>query len=64
MTPRILPTRNEAYGFFGTMQPAGADPMQSWTAASAMIAAETDGAPEAVATSSIADTAGTSPTTW
>ena len=48
MTPTILPTRNEAYGFFGTMQLAGADPMQSWTAASAMIAAETDASAEAV----------------
>ena len=44
----ILPTRNEAWGFFGTMRLAGADPMQSWTAASAMIAAETETAPEAV----------------
>ena len=48
MTTTILPTRNEAWGFFGTMQLAGADPMQSWTAASAMIAAETETAPEAV----------------
>ena len=29
MTTTILPTRNEAHGFFGTMQLAGADPMQS-----------------------------------
>ena len=48
MTMTILPTRNEAYGFFGTMRLAGADPMQSWNAASAMIAAETDASPEAV----------------
>ena len=48
MTTTILPTRNEAHGFFGTMQLAGADPMQSWTAASAMIAAETDDSAEAV----------------
>jgi hypothetical protein len=48
MTTTILPTRNEAHGFFGTMQLAGADPMQSWTAASAMIAAETDASPDAV----------------
>ena len=30
MTTMILPTRNEAWGFFGTMQLAGADPMQCW----------------------------------
>ena len=48
MTTTILPTRNEAWGFFGTMQLAGADPMQSWNAASAMIAAETDASAEAV----------------
>ena len=48
MATTILPTRNEAYGFFGTMRLAGADPMQSWTAASAMIAAETDASAEAV----------------
>jgi hypothetical protein len=48
MTTTILRSRNEAYGFFGTMQLAGADPMQSWTAASAMIVAETDTSAEAV----------------
>ena len=48
MTKTILPTRNEAHGFFGTMQLAGADPMQSWTAASVMIAAGTDASAEAV----------------
>ena len=48
MTTTILATRNEAWGFFGTMQLAGADPIQSWNAASAMIAAETDATPEAV----------------
>ena len=48
MTTTILPTRNEAYGFFGTMQLSGADPMQGWNAASAMIAAETDASAEAV----------------
>ena len=31
MTPTTLPTRNEAWGFFGTMQTAGADPMQAGT---------------------------------
>ena len=63
MTTTILPTRNEAYGFFGTMQLAGADPMQSWNAASAMIAAETDASPEAVRDFLDAATAATSPTT-
>jgi hypothetical protein len=48
MTTTILPTRNEAWGFWGTMQQAGADPMQSWHAASAMIAAETEASPQAV----------------
>ena len=48
MTTTILPTRNEAWGFFGTMQLAGADPMQSWNAASAMIAAATEASPEGV----------------
>jgi hypothetical protein len=48
MTTTILPTRNEAHGFFGTMQIAGTDQMQAWTAASAMIAAATDASPEGV----------------
>ena len=48
MTSTTLPSRNEAWGFFGTMQTAGADPMQAWNAASAMIAAETDASPEGV----------------
>jgi hypothetical protein len=48
MTTTILPTRNEAWGFFGTIQLGGADPMQSWNAASAMIAAETEASPEGV----------------
>jgi hypothetical protein len=48
MTSTILPTRNEAWGFFGTLSQAGADPMRGWAAASAAIAAETDAAPEAV----------------
>jgi hypothetical protein len=48
MTSTTLPTRNEAWGFFGTMQTAGADPMQAWNAASAMIAAATDASPEGV----------------
>ena len=48
MTTTILPSRNEAWGFFGTTQSAGADPMQAWNAASAMIAAATDASPEGV----------------
>ena len=48
MTSTILPTRNEAWGFFGTLSQAGADPMRGRAAASAAIAAETDAAPEAV----------------
>jgi hypothetical protein len=48
MSTTTLPTRNEAWGYFGTLQRAGADPMQSWTAASAMIAAETEASAEAV----------------
>jgi hypothetical protein len=48
MTTTILPTRNEAWGFFGIMKLAGTDPMQSWNAASAMIAAESEAAPEGI----------------
>jgi hypothetical protein len=40
--------RIKAWGFFGTMQTAGADPMQAWNAASAMIAAATGASPEGV----------------
>ena len=52
MTTTILPTRNEAWGFFGTMQTASERRRRrckSWNiAASAMIAAETDASPEGV----------------
>jgi hypothetical protein len=48
MTTTTLPTRNTDWGFFGTMQAAGANPMQAWNAASAMIAAATDASPEGV----------------
>jgi hypothetical protein len=48
MTTTILQTRNEAWGFFGTLAQAGADAQQGWTAASAMIACATDAAPEGV----------------
>ena len=44
----LLPTRNEAWGFVGTMQMAGADGMEAWNTTSAMIAAETGESPEAV----------------
>jgi hypothetical protein len=47
-TTTILPTHNEAWGFFGLMQNTGADATQAWNAASAMIAAITDASPEAV----------------
>lgn len=48
MTSTILPTRNEAWGFFGTMAGIDADAQQAWNAASAMIAAETDASAEGV----------------
>jgi hypothetical protein len=48
MTTNTLPSKNEDWGFFGTMQHGGADPVQSWNAASAMIAAETDASAEGV----------------
>jgi hypothetical protein len=48
MTTTILPSRNEAWGFLGSMQTAGADRMQAWNATSAMIAAATDASPEGV----------------
>jgi hypothetical protein len=48
MTTTTLPSANEDWGFFGTTQHGGADPMQSWNAASAMIAAATEATPEGV----------------
>ena len=48
MTTATLPTRNEAWGFFGTMNQMDADAHQAWNAASAMIAAQTDASPEGV----------------
>jgi hypothetical protein len=48
MTTTTLPSANEDWGFFGTMQHGGADPMQSWNAASAIIAVETGASPEGV----------------
>ena len=47
MTATILPTRNEALGLLRPSL-AGANSMQSWNAASVMIAAETDASAEAV----------------
>ena len=48
MNSTILPTRNEAWGFWGTMAGIDADAQQAWNAASAMIAAETDASAEGV----------------
>jgi hypothetical protein len=48
MTTTTLPSANQDWGFFGTMQHGGADPMQSWTAASAMIGAATGASTEGV----------------
>ena len=44
----ILPTRNQPWGFFGTVEMTGADPIPAWNAASAMIGAATNATPEAV----------------
>ena len=60
--PDTFPSRNETWGFFGTMVMAGADPMLAWSAASVIIAAETDGpARGGLAIFWIAGTADTSP---
>jgi hypothetical protein len=48
MTTTTLPSANEDGGFFGTMARGDADPMQSWNAANAMIAAATDASAEGV----------------
>ena len=48
MTTTTLPSANEDRGFFGTMQHGGADPMQSWNAASAIIVAATGASSEGV----------------
>ena len=52
MTTTILPTRNEAWGFFGTIarietSPA-ADPTEAWEIASRRIAETTEASPEGV----------------
>ena len=51
MNNAILPTRNEAWGFFGTMASLEhelADAAEAWTLASRAIAANTGAAPEGV----------------
>jgi hypothetical protein len=48
MTTATLPSKNQGWGFFGTMQHGGADPMQSWNAASEMIAAATEASTQGV----------------
>ena len=48
MTTTTLPSANEDWGFFGTMAREDADLMQSWNAASAMIAAATEASAESV----------------
>jgi hypothetical protein len=44
----ILATRNQPWGFFGTIEMTGADPIPAWNAASALIGAATNATPEAV----------------
>jgi hypothetical protein len=51
MTSTILPTRNEGWGFFGTIgrsENAAADPATAWDIAFAKIAETTGAAPEGV----------------
>lgn len=49
MTTTILPTRNEAWGFWGTMHLSGhADTAAAWTIASEAIARATSCSPEGV----------------
>lgn len=51
MTTKILPTRNEAWGFWGTMgrsETAAADPARAWEIASRHVAEATEAAPEGV----------------
>jgi len=47
MTTAILPTRNEAWGFYGTSR-HHADPDQAWSLAFTAIAKVTGGSPEGV----------------
>lgn len=48
MTTATLPTRNEAWGFFGAMATIGAEAPTAWDIASALIAAATGASPEGV----------------
>ena len=48
MSSTILPTRNEIWGFYGTMTQIDADAQRAWAAASARIAAETSVSAEGV----------------
>ena len=48
MTTATLATRNEAWGFFGTMTQMDVDAQRAWEIASTLIAAATDASPEGV----------------
>ncbi|MDG4603732.1 MAG: hypothetical protein P9C55_13325 [Defluviicoccus sp.] len=48
MTTTILPTTNQAWGFWGSMGHAEADQSQAWALATTAIAKATGGTPEAV----------------
>ena len=48
MTTTILPTTNQAWGFWGSMGYTTADQSQAWALASTAIAKATGGTPEAV----------------
>lgn len=48
MTNPILPSRNEAHGFYGTMRCLDQDPAAAWTIALPLIAAATGCQPEGV----------------
>jgi hypothetical protein len=48
MTTTILPSTNQAWGFWGTMGYTTADQSRAWTLASTAIAKVTGGTPEAV----------------
>ena len=48
MTKTILPTNNEAWGFWGTIGHETADRSQAWALATTAIAKATGGTPEAV----------------
>ena len=48
MTTTILPTTNQAWGYWGSMGYTTADQSQAWALATTAIAKATDGTPEAV----------------